>query len=670
MTAPLLTNSYRYDINGLRAWAVIAVLLYHFRLPGFSAGFIGVDLFFVISGYLMTQIIVSSLENQHFSLFSFYLSRLRRILPALGVLILLLFITGWFILPITNYQQLGQQAGYSIVFLSNIHYWLSSGYFDYSSQEKWLLHTWTLGVEFQFYLLYPLILLSLWKASPKRSSLLIGINLLFLCSLGLSLGLPQWLNTANFYLLPTRAWEFLAGGLCFFVAPKIKSPSTRYRLFLVGAGLWLVALLLIVPYTQWPSLWTILPVISTCSLLLAQQQHIVLRHPLAQWLGSRSYSLYLWHWPIFVALHFSQQHQHPIWLASGLALSLLFAELSYRWVETPTRHGLALLPRLQQSILFIGMGLLVGGTALILQKMTFTQRLPAQIDQSINQNNQLDPNWERCFLAATADGSPGCVYGTEDIGVIMVGDSHAASTISALGNVAAQYQKGALFWGLAACPTLDKVTYPSYISLPPNQCNMFNQWIDQQLTQYPNTPVVLVSRTSDYLLGPNEPEREHEIDQLSVYFTREYASRLEPEFQEEFGQVLIETACRLAQDRPVYLMRPLPEFGLSVPTTLFKQKLFQTDTLTSSNDVTIPLRDYHKRHHQVWAAQDQASAQCDQVHILDPLPYLCDKQFCYGAKNGQPFYFDDDHLNEYGNKRLKPVFAPIFLSQPSPSLNP
>lgn len=290
MTAPLLTNSYRYDINGLRAWAVIAVLLYHFRLPGFSAGFIGVDLFFVISGYLMTQIIVSSLENQHFSLFSFYLSRLRRILPALGVLILLLFITGWFILPITNYQQLGQQAGYSIVFLSNIHYWLSSGYFDYSSQEKWLLHTWTLGVEFQFYLLYPLILLSLWKASPKRSSLLIGINLLFLCSLGLSLGLPQWLNTANFYLLPTRAWEFLAGGLCFFVAPKIKSPSTRYRLFLVGAGLWLVALLLIVPYTQWPSLWTILPVISTCSLLLAQQQHIVLRHPLAP--STTIYSVY------------------------------------------------------------------------------------------------------------------------------------------------------------------------------------------------------------------------------------------------------------------------------------------------------------------------------------------------------------------------------------------
>lgn len=651
---------YRSDINGLRAWAVIVVLFYHFQILGFTAGFIGVDLFFVISGYLMTIIIVSGLEKNQFSLFRFYLSRLRRIAPALGVLIVFLLLIGWFFLPTTDYQQLGLQAGYSLGFISNIHYWLSAGYFDYASQEKWLLHTWTLGVEFQFYLLYPLFLLGLWKTKPNRKTLVTGVGFVFALSLLLSLWLPSWHATANFYLLPSRTWEFLAGGLVVFLAPLIDSPRKRRFLLYLGNGCWLIALIFIDNQLAWPSAWTLLPVLSASFIILAQSKHYLpLTHPIAQWLGSRSYSLYLWHWPVFVALYFADRHQQPAWIISGVILSLVLAELSFRWVENPTRSGLANRSTMQQVLLFGFAGVGVGVAALGVHHFMFTQRPPVRIENIINQNNHLDPDWQRCFIEATAKGSPGCVYGGDEVGVIMMGDSHAASTITALGEVADRHQQGALFWSMAACPTLDQVKYPTYTTIPPNQCNEFNQWVDDQLQDLPNLPAVLVSRTSDYLLGPNEPDRQNEIDRLTIYFTHEYKSRLQPEFQHEFRQVLIQTACRLAQDRPVYLVRPLPEFKLSVPTTLIKKQLFQKDTSLSPKDVTMPLSEYHARHKLVWDAQDQAAAQCN-VKILDPLPYLCDDQVCYGSKNGQPLYFDDDHLNLYGSKLLEPMFESIF----------
>ena len=155
-TAP----GFRSDINGLRAWAVAAVTFYHFGIPGFRGGFVGVDVFFVISGFLMTGIVVSGLERGEFSILAFYLARARRILPAQIVLCAVLLALGWWLLLPVEYKKLGTQAVFSLAFLSNIKFWLEAGYFDAASHEKWLLHTWSLAVEWQFYLLLPLVLLA------------------------------------------------------------------------------------------------------------------------------------------------------------------------------------------------------------------------------------------------------------------------------------------------------------------------------------------------------------------------------------------------------------------------------------------------------------------------------------------------------------------------------
>lgn len=203
------SNSFRTDINGLRAWAVIAVIFYHFSIPGFGGGFVGVDIFFVISGYLMTRIIVLGMENEKFNLWTFYLSRARRIFPALLALCVSLLVFGWFYLSSVDYNELSKHVLTSILFISNIKFWREAGYFDAASHEKWLLHTWSLSVEWQFYLLLPLILITLWKLRPNVRLLTTVIGLGLLTSLVLSVLATSWKPSAAFYLLPTRAWEML-----------------------------------------------------------------------------------------------------------------------------------------------------------------------------------------------------------------------------------------------------------------------------------------------------------------------------------------------------------------------------------------------------------------------------------------------------------------------------
>lgn len=214
MQSPPAVN-FRKDINGLRAWAVVAVVLFHFGVPGFAGGFVGVDVFFVISGFLMTNILIKKLENpqQKFSVWDFYLARAKRIAPALLVLCIALLALGWFLLPPQDYRSLGMHTLTSVLFASNIQYWREAGYFDAASHDKWLLHTWSLSVEWQFYLLLPLLLWGVWRWWPGRAHAVRCLLVVFLVSLGLSVWLTAKKPEAAFFLLPTRAWEMLAGGL-------------------------------------------------------------------------------------------------------------------------------------------------------------------------------------------------------------------------------------------------------------------------------------------------------------------------------------------------------------------------------------------------------------------------------------------------------------------------
>ncbi|WP_106478058.1 acyltransferase family protein [Phytohalomonas tamaricis] len=346
--------SFRPDIQGLRAWAVIAVLLFHFNLPGASSGFIGVDIFFVVSGFLMASIIVKGLEKKNFSIWQFYISRIRRIVPALMVLLVVLLVLGWFLLPTPDYKSLGAQSASSLGFLSNIYYWRTASYFGATAHEKWLLHTWSLGIEFQFYVLFPVFMLLLWKIKPKIKTLFWGLGGGFAVSLALSIVASSWQPTAAFYLLPTRGWELAAGGLAFLIGREVPSLQRFAKpMFWTGFTLWVVAALFIDNSLAWPSGWALFPVMGTALIIIAQQTNVKLMvNPLAQWLGNRSYSLYLWHWPLVVALYFTGLHTDWLWITAAFALSLLFGDLSYRLIETPTRKYLTAASFAKQGSVF------------------------------------------------------------------------------------------------------------------------------------------------------------------------------------------------------------------------------------------------------------------------------------------------------------------------------
>ena len=323
---------FRSDINGLRAYAVVAVLLFHFSLPGFQGGFIGVDVFFVISGFLMSGIIFTKMERGTFSLLGFYLDRARRIIPALVAMCLVVLIAGWVLLPAPEYTILGRHVVSALTFVSNHLFRSEANYFDASSHENWLLHTWSLSVEWQFYLLYPIGLLILKKVVPASWTRWILLAITGL-SLLLSIFISSRSPTAAFYLLPTRTWEMLAGALV-FLFPVRWPTRVLAGIEYAGVGLLAFGTAFFSATDVWPGSLALVPVLGAAMILMAaNSESFLTNNPLAQYLGKISYSLYLWHWPMVVALNYFGRTDQLLWVTAGIAASLVSAHLSYLAIE-------------------------------------------------------------------------------------------------------------------------------------------------------------------------------------------------------------------------------------------------------------------------------------------------------------------------------------------------
>jgi peptidoglycan/LPS O-acetylase OafA/YrhL len=322
--------NFRYDINGLRAIAVIAVVLFHFNPAWVPGGFAGVDVFFVISGFLMTSIIFRGLEDDNFKLFKFYVARANRIIPALAVLCLVLLVFGWFYLTPVDYRALGKHVASSMGFLSNVIYWRESGYFDAASHEKWLLHTWSLSVEWQFYILYPIVLVALKKfltLENLKRLIVIGTILGFVFSV---IATMKWPNPA-YYLLPTRAWEMMMGGVA-FLYPWSLSERKKKLTELIGLTFILGSYAFVSEDIPWPGHFALIPVLGAYLMIVANQQSsVITNNKVFQYLGKWSYSIYLWHWPIVV---FFVCYGFIGFEFIGVLTSLLLGFFSFKFIES------------------------------------------------------------------------------------------------------------------------------------------------------------------------------------------------------------------------------------------------------------------------------------------------------------------------------------------------
>ncbi|MGV3770916.1 MAG: acyltransferase family protein [Sphingobium phenoxybenzoativorans] len=337
-------RAFRKDINALRAIAASIVVLFHFRVGGFAGGFVGVDIFFVISGLLMMQIIERKVAAGRFSVLEFYLARTKRIVPALASLCVALLIFGTLFLDPMTLSEVARNALASLLFLSNVLYSSVSSYFAEAAETNWLLHTWTLSVEWQFYLALPVVM-ALASRSPllwrhRKTWIASACILSFLAAI-LIAGRSESFEKYAFFLLPTRAWEMLAGAWLAIAAPQIKNRALNSIMLSVGLAAIVFSTIFFDAATSWPSLWTAIPVLGTLAVLAAARGDAGwTRTPGIQALGTWSYSLYLWHWPIFVGFTYFGVLMGPAAIACGLALSVLCAMLSYELFETRLRDAI------------------------------------------------------------------------------------------------------------------------------------------------------------------------------------------------------------------------------------------------------------------------------------------------------------------------------------------
>ena len=459
----IATARYRSEIDGLRALAVLPVILFHAGFRAFSGGFIGVDIFFVISGYLITGIIGNDLENKRFSLRRFYERRVRRILPALFLVLAVCLPLGWFTLPPNQTTDLAKSALATLFFVSNFYFFSQANYFAPNADMLPLQHTWSLAVEEQFYLLFPLLLMALYRIHSVRKIIafivMLGLASFALCEWG-----HQWAPEANFYLAPFRVWELMAGSICALAERQVRISGNSV---FGSAGLMLIFLgfAAINKSTPFPSDVTLLPVLGTVLVILYARVETLpgrfLSLPPFVGLGLMSYSAYLWHKPLFA---FANAYSiEPIGTPATLiliALALVLAWATWQFVERPFRSGFRT-EKGRGQLRSLAVAPIVLGCAYGLALLTggFAERFDQRKLLAFETERKLAPEAVSCKVDYKPVEPLACHLGdagTATTRIAVIGDSHASQLFPALQRIADRQNWEIDLYSKSSCPIIDR----------------------------------------------------------------------------------------------------------------------------------------------------------------------------------------------------------------------
>ena len=461
-------TAYRPDIDGLRAIAVLMVIGFHYFPSRMSFGFIGVDIFFVISGYLITQILISwSLVND-FKFKEFYVNRIKRIFPALITALLCCLAFGWFTMLPSEYSQLGKHIAAASIFTSNFRLLSESGYFDLAAEVKPLLHLWSLSIEEQFYLIWPLIIYCCLVR--KWANLRLILLLLWITSFAIGIYLSLNYPPQGFYLPISRFWELILGGILASISSQAPSRSNLFLSKLISAtalALFILSFWFISKERAYPGYWALLPTIATFLILLSQPDAFFNKKILSQSvlikIGLISYPLYLWHWPILVFLNFNtpadiSKERLIAYKVAAIGLSFFLAYLTYRFIELPIRsrkgkQGHA--PAYMSLILLIAIGL--AGYSLILTKGA-EGRIPKEIRPLLTSKNLTWEHYVRFDSCHLQDDwgykyPESCFEHKRPLAVLW-GDSHASTLYPAFASIQKNNHFGIDQFTKAGCPPL------------------------------------------------------------------------------------------------------------------------------------------------------------------------------------------------------------------------
>ncbi len=595
---------FRKDINGLRAIAVIAVVLFHFNSEWLPGGFAGVDVFFVISGYLMTKIIFEGVKNETFSILTFYFSRAKRIIPALAICCLVLMLLGWLFLSVIDYKVLSKHVFSSITFFSNIVYATEQGYFDSSSHEKWLLHTWSLSVEWQFYLLFPIFVLFLVKLMSYRNArliLLITTAFSFFISV---IATDIW-PSYSYFLLPTRAWEMLVGGIAYLYPLKLNFKNSKIC-ELTGLLFIVLSYFVFNENTLWPGYLAFLPVLGCYLVIQANVSGSFLTSNFVfQKIGGWSYSIYLWHWPIVVFIGFYNYELSILNISLGLLLSIFLGFLSATYIEKAKLSilfpiNLTIIASLLASIVYFNDG--------VISRFHGEQKrnnLAAQ--RAINDNDYPEPNLK------VGPNNVRYIKGTTEKNILFIGASHIEHTYPYVSNYGSEYNiyyltKG----GCSVLPSDKKMKW---------DCSNVKDY--KKLIETVNFDKIV---TSFYFFHFRLPISVNERSAQIYTRIKEY---------DEFLSYIKENS------KEVYLILGEPRGKEFSPKYSVRENL--------NDSITV---DYARSFYNTHNFALKKLTELDDVNIIDPIEYLCDTH-CR-TNNGDDFYYmDKTHMRPwYARKAL------------------
>lgn len=657
---PLIKPHYRADIDGLRALAVLAVIAFHAFPDQVPGGFIGVDVFFVISGFLITTLIQESLQQQSFSFRTFYASRVRRIFPALVIVLLTCQLLGWFALLSNEYKALGKHIAASTAFIPNFIFWSESGYFDYAADTKSLLHLWSLGIEEQFYLVWPIVM---WLGFKHRVDVFkLGIAL-FLGSLMLNLMMIEESPSAAFFSPFTRMWELLSGCLlaCLvnfkplaFESFNANSGSvkwTRHAISIIGVTLLLLGVVLFDQDMRYPGAWALVPVFGTCFIITTGHKAwintSVLSNRLLVWIGLISFPLYLWHWPL---LSFARimEGSKPDWQLRTVLVAIAFAlaTVTYYGIERPIRFGRNMRFKTYALIMMISLLGTLGFVTYIQDGFKFRTTDKAIEAQLADLEFDI-PDGEEWYCKNMSHGSPRCHSTGPSPSVVVVGDSHALTIYSGLRErFKAKGQDIGLYGASDGCPPLLDVVIQDQGGDVRNCLQKGSRALQRIIADTAIKEVILTSRGPMYTTarGFGDVELEQFGSWVLHVDGEEKGARSN---QNVFALGLTKTLdSLLAAGKKVTFLHDVPELGFDIRGCFAFRPLTITSKVVSP--CAVSRKEFEARTEAYRTMVNKILIQRPEIKVIDLSDALCDEKWCWGARDDTLFYIDDDHLSHRG----------------------
>lgn len=669
--------SYRAEIDGLRALAVIPVILFHAGFGWMSGGYVGVDIFFVISGFLITSIILKEKQAGHFSLLHFYERRARRILPSLFTVMATCLPLAWLLMTPGQLVDFSHSLIAVPLFIANILFWRTSDYFAPTADEQPLLHIWSLGVEEQYYLFFPLLIIVLWRQGLARTTQVVA--LVAIASMALSEWSWRHNATANFYLPHTRAWELLLGSLLALLSlhqplhERVKSKLAINMLSAVGLALILTAIFAFDKNTPTPGLYALAPTLGTALILAFGQRNTWVGRLLSiRWvvaIGLVSYSAYLWHQPLFAFARLYDPNEPPSRVFAWFTLlTLVLAWLSWRFIEQPFRNRGRISRRavftfaVVGSLLFIGIGItghINGG---------FEGRVSGQV-REIFHSLRHDKR-ELCGKTAGRDVAPAtsvCNRGDpgQPVSIAVLGDSHADALYSRLGDLFASQHRNGTLLTYTGCPPIEGVFRADEDSS--HQCLQYNAEVLSLLTNDPGIDtVILLARWSLYMEGNSFDNGEGGIE------TTDNSILLAPAGSDTrwknddsrrrdmiAAQIRHSIGRYLDSGKTVILVYPVPEAGWHVPNLMAH---YLKNNQVPEHNYSTAYSVFQQRSLSANQALDNIPEHPRLLRIR-PEAIFCNSWLadrCVFALNGKPLYFDEDHLSLYGSDFVVEKIAPLL----------